>query len=180
MFSKVAVILAPLFLFSGIFYFGFGKQSYSHIKHTISELGEVGYAKSKLVSLVFFLPLGLVLMALALSSSYLVIQGLAGSLAVGYILAAFFPCDSGSPFSGTWRQQIHNLGGFVEYAGGTICLFLASEEGFQFYFLEYKTIGMIVLICTIIISIPGIAIRGLVQRIAEFLLFASLASLVWQ
>lgn len=181
MFSKIAVVLAPLFLVSGIFFFGFIKPSYSHLKHTISELGEVGYAKSRWVSLGFFLPLGLILMVVVLSSFHQrVIQGLAVSLAIGYIIAAFFPCDDGSPFSGTWRQQIHNLGGFVEYAGGTICLFLASEEGFQFYILEYKTVGIIVLVCTIIISIPGIAIRGLVQRIAEFLLFASLVNLVWQ
>ncbi|MFZ1809495.1 MAG: DUF998 domain-containing protein [Cyclobacteriaceae bacterium] len=181
MFSKTAVALAPLFLLSGILYFGFIKPSYSHLKHTISELGEVGYTKSRWVSLGFFLPLGLILMVVALSSFHqVVVQGLAASLATGYIIAAFFPCDDGSPFSGTWRQQIHNLGGFVEYAGGTICLFLASEDGFQFYFLEYKTVGMIVIVCTIIISIPGVAIRGLVQRIAEFLLFASLVNLVWQ
>lgn len=181
MYSKVAAALVSLFLFGGIFYFGLIKQSYSHIRHTISELGEVGYAKSRLVSLGFFLPVGLILITLALTSGYNnIVQGLSISLALGYIVAAIFPCDDGSPFTGTWRQLIHNLGGFIEYAGGALCLFLASEQGLKFYFLDYKTVGVIVIICTIIISIPGIAIRGLVQRIAEFLLFTSLVTLVWR
>ncbi len=178
MFSNIISILTILYLFLGVIYFGSQKKSYSHIRHTISELGEVGYINSKQISYGFFLPIGLLLALLALVVERNFTQGLAASLAAGYIIAAFFPCDDGSPFTGTSRQMVHNLGGFAEYAGGTIFLFLAAEQDANFLFLDYKISGIIVFACTVLISIPGIGIRGLVQRIAELLLFGSLLNLV--
>ena len=127
-------ILTSLYLLIGILYFGFKKSSYSHIKDTISELGEFGSKHAKMVNYGLFMPVGLLLFIIAfLNTSNSVLMGLSISLGIGYVVSAFFPCDPGSPFTGSGRQQVHNLGGFIEYAGGIIFLMRASEQELSFF-----------------------------------------------
>ncbi len=171
-------ILTSLYLLIGIIYFGFKKSSYSHIKDTISELGEFGSKHAKMVNYGLFIPVGALLFIIAiLNSSNSVLMGLSISLGIGYIVSAFFPCDPGSPFTGSGRQQVHNLGGFIEYAGGLIFLMRASEQDLSFFNVDYKLLGFVVIVCIIITSIPKNPIRGLAQRIAELILFACLIQL---
>ena len=171
-------ILTSLYLLIGVLYFGFKKSSYSHIKDTISELGEYGSKHAKMVNYGLFLPVGVLLFIIAfLNTSNSVLMGLSISLGIGYVVAAIFPCDPGSPFTGSGRQQIHNLGGFIEYAGGLIFLMRASEQELSFFNIDYKLLGIIVIVCIIITSIPKNPIRGLAQRIAELILFLSLIHL---
>ena len=171
-------ILTSIYLLIGIIYFGFKKSSYSHIKDTISELGEFGSKHAKMVNYGLFLPVGVLLFIIAfLNSSNSVLMGLSISLGIGYIVSAFFPCDPGSPFTGSGRQQVHNLGGFIEYAGGLIFLMRASEQDLSFFNVDYKLLGFVVIVCIIITSIPKNPIRGLAQRIAELILFACLVQL---
>jgi len=171
-------ILTSLYLLLGILYFGFKKPSYSHIKDTISELGQYGTKHAKLVNYGLFLPVGVLLFIIAfLNSSNNVVVGLSISLGIGYVVSAFFPCDPGSPFTGSGRQQVHNLGGFFEYAGGLLFLMRASEQELSFFNIDYKLLAFMVIVCIIITSIPKNPIRGLAQRIAELILFTCLIQL---
>ncbi len=168
-------IASGFYLLIGIFYFAAKRKSYSHFKHTISELGERGAPQAKAVNYGIFLPVGLVLFLNAILANAESIQGLSFCLAFGYTVASFFPCDPGSPWSGSGSQQIHNLGGFVEYAGGLYFINQANENVLMF--LDAKVITVILLVCIILISIPGFSLRGFAQRVAEILLFGSLTYL---
>ncbi|MGC4103593.1 DUF998 domain-containing protein [Ferruginibacter sp.] len=173
-------IIAALYLIAGYFYGSSKLKNYDHLKHTISELGETGSAYEKQVGFGLFLPAGLLfavtgLLALSDTSA----MGLAFSLATGYIVAAFFPCDAGSPSAGSWKQQLHNLGGFIEYAGCIIFIMKAGENDAMLWFIPYKVIGGIVIVCIIITSIPKNPVRGLMQKIAELLLLACLLRLLY-
>jgi len=92
-------------------------------------------------------------------------MGLSLALAAGYIISAFFPFDSGSPASGSWKQQLHN-------AGGIYFLLQAAQSGLQLLGVPFKTVGFVVVGCIVVTSIPNNPVRGLAQRIAELLLFA--------
>ena len=175
---SILSIFTFLYLITGIFYFGFKKSSYSHIKDTISELGEYGSKHANLVNYGLFMPVGVLLFIIAiLNTSNNLVMGLSISLGTGYVLAAFFPCDPGSPYTGSGRQHIHNLGGFIEYAGGLIFLMRAGEADINFFSIDYKILGGLVIVCIIITSIPKNPIRGLTQRIAELILFGCLIEL---
>ena len=170
----VISIIVSSYLLLGIIWYGAKKKFYSHIRHSISELGESGSEYSRPVNHGLFLPVGILLFLTGIHpDADLIVKGLSFSLGAGYLVAALFPCDIGSPLNGSCKQQVHNLGGFVEYAGGVIFLFRVSEEieGTNGFF---NIIGAIVVVCTIIVSIPGNSFRGLTQRIAEVLLFGSL------
>lgn len=171
-------ILATIYLSAGIMYLGHKKPHYSHIKHTISELGEKGGQNSRLASYGLFLPTGILLLVISIfCRGNEIVQGLAACISAGYILSAFFPCDAGSPLKGGLRQQIHNLAGVIEYAGGAYFLYLASEKNRELFFANYKVIAILVLVCVFVTSLPKAPVRGLTQRVAETLLFAGLIDL---
>ncbi len=167
-------LLALIYLFAALFVLGARKPGYSHLRHTISELGEIGAPQARLVAMGVFLPIGIVMLVVAWLVRAFETEtfALALCLAVGYIMAALFPCDAGSPVSGTWRQAIHNLGGAVEYIGGAFALLgIAAHAGDPF-----RTLGIVVLAAAIAISLAPLAgVRGLVQRVAELCLFGGLA-----
>jgi Protein of unknown function (DUF998) len=171
----IICIAAISFLTAGIIYFGNKINNYNHFKHTISELGETGSVFEKQVGFGLFLPVSILLAIVALlQRDSINIMGLSLVLAVGYIVAAFFPCDPGSPSSGSWKQQLHNLGGFIEYAGSIYFIMKAAEDDLYLWIIPFKTIGFIVIGCIIITSIPNNPVRGLAQRIGELLIFGCL------
>ena len=91
-------------------------------------------------------------------------------------MAAAFPCDRGSPLSGSPRQALHNIGGAVEYVGGGLALLRLSETLGQ----AFRLAGLFVLIAAVALSIPAIAsIRGLMQRLAELCLFGGLVIAIY-
>ena len=174
----VPSLIAFIYLLIGIIYFGAKKTAYSHIKDTISELGEYGSKYGKRVNYGLFLPVGLLLFIIALfNTDNTIVLGLSICLGIGYVVAAFFPCDPGSPMTGTARQQIHNLGGFIEYAGGLVFLMRASDQGLRFFSVDYKIAAYGVIACIILTSLPNNPVRGLAQRVAELILFGSLLQL---
>lgn len=154
------------------------KAGYSHRVHTISELGESGARDQRFVAFGLFLPVGLLLLAVAA----LVWRGeprsgaLALCIGIGYAGAAFFPCDPGSPRTGSWRQAMHNLAGGVEYVGGALALLsLAPRHGMLF-----QAAGVVVLGCGIMTGqLPSSTWRGALQRVAECCLFAGLVYSLW-
>lgn len=152
------------------------KPGYSHVKHTISELAECGSAHMASVSFGVFLPVAIALgiVAILLVSTSPQAAALALSIAVGYGIGAMFPCDPGSPLTGSFRQAIHNLGGATEYLGGAFSLFWISESAGP----GFRIAGFVVAASAILLSVVG-AVRGLVQRIAESCLFLALPATLW-
>lgn len=168
---------ATVALCAGLLLLAPRKPGYSHLKHTISELGETGAPQQHLVSFWLFLPIGLLMLgvALQLGPDSGPIATLALCIAVGYGVAAFFPCDPGSPLSGSVRQVLHNLGGAVEYVGGGIALARIGDALGQ----PFKIAGFIVLGATVALSVlPSTQVRGAVQRVAEACLFVGLAGAI--
>jgi hypothetical protein len=125
-----------------------------------------------------FLPVGILLCVVALlEKENIWVMGLSSALAIGYTVAAFFPCGPGSLSSGSWKQQLHNLGGFIEYAGSIYFIMKAGEQDIHLWTIAFKTIGYIVTGCIVITSFPNNRVRRLAQRIGELLIFGCL---LWQ
>lgn len=160
-----------LYLLLGIIYFGFRRPGYSHLRHTISELGEDGALHHRAVSWGLFFPVGVGLLLGAFLAHPPALRGLLLCLGIGYGVAAVFPCDIGSPSSGSAKQAVHNMGGAVEYIGGIFFLYQAqSALLFQAVVPANTQLGLLIG-CLLALSVPGFPGRGLVQRIAEVLLF---------
>ncbi|MCB2407943.1 DUF998 domain-containing protein [Hymenobacter lucidus] len=168
------ILLAALsaYLLLGIAYFGFRRSGYSQLRHTISELGEAGARHQRAVSWGVFFPVGAGLLLLATCcADTQALHGLLLCLGAGYVVAAVFPCDPGSPSSGSLRQAIHNLGGALEYVGGIYFLYQAQNGLFL-----HETIGPQAQLavlggCVVATSFPDFPLRGLAQRVAELFLF---------
>jgi Protein of unknown function (DUF998) len=177
---------------SGVVYFGHRRPGYSHVRHTISELGETGSPSSQMVSLGVFLPVGVGCLLIArwtadgsrgseLSEG---LSTLALSIAVGYIAGAIFRCDPGSPLAGSWRQGIHNLGGGIEYVGGAAGLWRIGDAlrdgAANSLGIAFGGAAAIVAVAVVLMSVPALfRWRGVVQRVAEALLFAALVTGAW-
>ena len=170
-------LLALGYLFASLSRLAPRKPGYSHWRHTISELGETGAVDQKRVAWGLFMPIGVVFLleALMLRGSVPAGSVVCLCIAVGYLVAAAFPCDAGSPVSGSARQAVHNLGGAVEYIGGAFAL-LAGAEIFG---VQVRIAGFVVLAVAVALTImPPATPRGLVQRIGEIVLFGSVAWMV--
>ncbi|NQD38591.1 DUF998 domain-containing protein [Permianibacter sp. IMCC34836] len=179
MFAIAVTMLAACYLFASLLVLAPRKAGYSHIKHSISEIGEMGAPSQRFVAFGLFLPIGLALLPVAylVQPAAAAVAMLALCIAVGYIGAAAFPCDPGSPMSGTTRQALHNLAGAVEYAGGGFALMRIAEQLGQ----PFKSAGFVVLGTAVALAvIPTDSFRGLIQRVAECCLFGGLALAIWQ
>lgn len=171
--------IAAMYLFASLIVLAPRKAGYSHIKHSISEIGEVGAPDQRFVALGLFLPVGLALLLVAalVRPASPAAAALALCIAIGYIGAAAFPCDPGSPLFGTARQAFHNLAGAVEYVGGGFALMKLAESLGQ----PFKAAGFVVLGTAVALSLlPSDSVRGIIQRIAETCLFGGLALAVWR
>lgn len=171
--TLVLSILASLFLGTGLVLLARRHKNYSHIRNTISELGEWGSPDQSLVALGFFLPIGLTtaLVGYLLYGLAPAVAGLAFCISTGYVGAAMFPCDPGSPVTGSVRQSLHNLAGAVQYIGGGFALNSMSALGTPFKLASAFVFG-----CAVALTLlPATSVRGVVQRAAEICLFGSLA-----
>lgn len=181
-----SAILASLLALLTPVVFGALQPDYSHIRDYISELGATGAPYAHWVNYAGFLPIGVltaivgVLLPSMIPKRPLTIAAsvLLFSLSIGYLGAAFVPCDAGCPAEGSFKQSIHNLSGIIEYLGMTVSLSL-----FALAFIRdsrWKTVGWlsllvaaIVLFCFGALATPELQdLRGLSQRIAEISLFA--------
>lgn len=183
MLASAAIAAACLLVPIETIYFASLRPDYTHVANTISELAETGAPRSSQVSFGFFLPVGLLvcvalLLARRNSPSKYVTMGLfaLSSLGFGYLAAAFFPCDLGAPLFGSWRTQIHNLAGFVDYAGTGIGLLIIARhfarQRQKFAAVGFLIAGALVLLCLSLLSQEAaFPIRGAIQRVAEFTQF---------
>jgi hypothetical membrane protein len=179
-FSSALVLVAALMALLDTFCFASLRPGYSHISNTISELGESG---ARLVAFGFFLPVGLLVwLALWLvhreapdrEASFILFA--LSWLGTGYAMSAIFPCDSGAPFFGSWRTQIHNVLGFIDYEGTGIGFLLAarycSRRNAGFPAVAFLIAGSLVLLCLALLSVEAtFRVRGAIQRIAEVIQF---------
>lgn len=177
MFAVSATAIAATYLFAGLIALARRTAGYSHIKHTISEIGEIGAPNQRVVAFGLFLPIGLVLLLVA----YLVRPSspaaamLAFCIAIGYLGAAAFPCDRGAPLSGSARQALHSIAGAVEYVGGGFALMMLAESFGQ----PFRIAGFVVLGTAVALSVPH-PVRGIIQRVAETCLFGGLFLAAWR
>ncbi len=167
----ILTILATVLLATAILIGAARRPEYSHRRHTISELGERGSVFERGFSLGVFLPVGLMLaiVGVVTLNTDRPAAALALCIATGYLSAAVWPCDAGSPLGGSWRQGLHNIGGAVEYLGGALALMVIAETHGPVFRFTGITVGAI----AILISFPG-PVRGALQRAAEILLFSGL------
>lgn len=160
------------------------------MRHTISELGEQGAPDARRVAWLLFAPVGLVLLAVgALALRDEAAQPLretfgllALAVGVGYLGAALFPCDPGSPLAGSPRQQLHNLFGGVEYLGGAAALFVGAQrlaDGAPLASWLQASAASITAVAVALSLQAVFPVRGLVQRVGEAALFANLVLLAW-
>jgi hypothetical protein len=178
MIASILAAAAATYLAIALAVIGSRRPSYSQARHTISELGEYGSPDQQMVAFGVFLPIGLALLlaAFVLQPRSAPSAGLALCIGIGYIVAAAFPCDPGSPSSGSTRQALHNIGGGIEYFGGAYALLRLSES----FGAPFRAAGFFVAAAAIIISVPAVGrIRGIVQRFAEACLFAALVWCTW-
>jgi hypothetical membrane protein len=167
--------IAAVYLMLASIVLGAARADFSHRRQTLSELGETGAPRARLVAWGVFLPVGLVLSWVALASFARepLVAALALSIAAGYLGAAFFPCDPGAPLRGSRRQQLHNLAGALEYLGGAlalVCLARAQRSPLQLI------AAFLVMVAMVGLALPIFArVRGALQRVAEAALFTALA-----
>jgi len=165
-------LLASITLVLSLVLVGRATPGYGHVRDTISELGARGAPHQKLVAVGVFLPVGLLLLAAAgvARTASQPVALLALAIAIGYLVAAAFPCDPGAPSGGSPRNVVHNIGGAVEYVGGAYALEgLSASLG-----SPYRIAAVAVIVALVGVSFAH-PLRGLVQRVAEAILFGGLA-----
>jgi len=181
MMAAILALLALIYLFAALQVLGRRKPGYRHIGHSISEIGETGAPDQRFVAYGLFLPIGMAmgLVAWMVAPASPATAALAAAIAIGYLGAAQFPCDPGSPLAGSFRQAMHNLLGGVQYVGGALALMRLSEV----QEVPFKAAGFILFGTVVILTFMpsgGKGVRGLVQRVGEVVLFGSLALSAWR
>lgn len=109
--------------------------AYDPTRNFISELGASGAPHSTLVNSYGFLPTGLVMSGFAVLAWIVLPRSVATALgllgiflfAIGYVGAAFFPCDAGCrPENPSFNQLMHNLTGLAGYLGAPVFMALLA------------------------------------------------------
>ena len=181
----------PLFYLVVLFGGASLKTDYSHISQYISELNAMGSAWSWQIGYFGFLPLGLLgfVLLLAVAPS----TGLTGVSRVGcwllvaepvvYVASAIFPCDIGCPVEGSLSQNIHNFVSAITLPITTLGLVLLF---FNKGIAPVRRLGWLTL-AGVFITLYSLALvpdfaewRGLLQRLAEGILYGCLWLVSWQ
>lgn len=161
-----------------VVWFARRRAGYSHVRQTISELGEAGARDEKRIAIFAFAPAGhaiwLFVAALAFSVPQLA-DGpglwLFALLGLSYVAAAMFPCDPGAPMIGSWRNNLHNTFAGIGYLGaaaGMIELGRSMEDIAALAPVAEvsRLAGQVSIFGVFALSFPS-PVRGLVQRALE-------------
>lgn len=173
-------VLGPLTVILLTVIGGANFPNYSHAAQFISELGANGAPNGRLISLAGFLPAGVLIIAFAffawrsLPRSLATTFGLLGLVlfALGYLVAAFFPCEgdcrSTEP---TLSQAIHNLFGLVGYLAAPLSLFLLGWHARRWtkatHLAVLGFIGSGLALLGLLFLSPDFRYVGVAQRILE-------------
>ncbi|WP_449467949.1 DUF998 domain-containing protein [Stenotrophomonas humi] len=167
------------------------KPDYSAMSQYISELGATGSARAVLISIGGFIPVGVLaaLLLWAMASRVPV----SGASRVGYWLllceplawigSALAPCDLGCPLEGSLSQTLHNLLGVFTYVGTTLgLLLLATAPRIKPTIrLLWVALAIIWLLLFALMGKPPLHDwRGLLQRLAEWLVYGALCIAAWR
>lgn len=166
------------------------KPGYSHVAHFISELNATGTPWATQLGLFGFLPLGLIFAAFLVAVTPIAqVHGtsrlglwLLWSQPIAFIGAALAPCDAGCPIGGSALQVAHDVLGLVTYFAGALALVLLSSAkglspGWRL-FLRFAGVAWLVLFL-VMVQPEAMLVRGLLQRIADALLAATLLIVAW-
>ena len=167
------------------------KTEYSHVSQYISELNAVGSTWSWQIGYFGFLPLSLLgLLLLLVVAPRTNLNGISRigywlliAEPVAYASSAFAPCDLGCPSTGSLSQNIHNLLAVITLPMTALGLvFLSLNDRLA----PANKVGWVVL-AAIFITLYSFALvpeaaewRGLLQRLAEGILYGSLCLVSWQ
>jgi hypothetical protein len=143
--------------------------NYNHATQFISELGALGAPNAGMINLAGFLPAGLLITTFAIlawrslprsSGTTFGMFGLA-LFALGYIAAAFFPCEPGCrPSEPSLSQALHNLLGLAGYFTAPLSLYLLGSAARKWP--NGTTLSTLGLICS------GLSLLGLLGMLSEF------------
>ena len=136
-------------------------DGYRWYQHTISELGASGTVHETAVAWHLFFPVGVLAAALAFvlpSPNHWIPWG----FAVGYLGAAWVPCDRNAPIFGSWKNQLHNGFGAAQYG-----LFAVAFSKLTAPWSQLGLALLIVFLATLYLPIVR-NIRGVLQRAVEF------------
>jgi len=183
--SLLSAIAAALAAAIVPFAFGHLKPGYSHLRHTISELGETGSPVGGVVSYFGFLSTGLLVWLFVLVSSLSIPDDarepvyLLALVGAAYVGGGIFRCDPGAPAFGSWRNTLHNILGALEYIGAAGAFVTLQRVDFWSPLSPPMTdAGGLVLICFWGVSFPH-RYRGLLQRVAETTIFLGIVLMGW-
>ena len=154
--------------------------NFSHSSQFISELGADGAPHASIINLAGFLPAGLLLSAFAffawrlLPRSRATTLGLLGLVlfALGYIAAAFFPCEPGCRSAQpSLSQTMHNLLGLAGYFTAPLSLCALGWGARRWPKAGHLSVlgfigGGLVLLSLLFFS-PEFRYVGIVQRVLE-------------
>ena len=167
------------------------KVKYSHVSQYISELNAEGSAWDWQIGYLGFLPLGLLgFLLLVVAAPRANLNGISKigcwlliAEPVAYVSSAFAPCDLSCPSTGSLSQNVHNFFAVITLPITTLGLvFLSINDRLS----PAKKVGWVVLAVTYItlytiVLIPAAAeLRGLLQRLAEGILYSCLCLVCWQ
>jgi hypothetical membrane protein len=161
--------------------FGVLWPAYSPVRDYISELGAQGAPYAAAVN-ASFLAAGVLFVTTCLALSRRQSASRTGLLLVSaigwsYVVAAFARCDAGCPAEGSATQAVHNTVGALGYLLGGIGLLrvagpLAKNHQDSAAVLA-RVAGLTALAGLIAMAAPELGdVRGLVQRVVEFGVFA--------
>lgn len=167
------------------------KPGYSAMSQYISELGATGSAHAVLISIGGFIPVGVLAACLLWAMAARV--SVSGASRVGYWLllceplawlgSALAPCDLGCTLEGSLSQALHNLLGAFTYLGTMLALLLLATTP------RIKPITRMLWIALAVIWLLLFALmgtpplhdwRGLLQRLAEWLVYGALCIAAWR
>lgn len=153
---------------------------YSHASQFISELGAHGAPHARLVNLAGFLPAGILITAFTYFAWRALPRSMAASLgmlglalfSMGYIAAAFFPCEAGCrPAQPGLAQALHNLLGLAGYCTAPFSLFALgwAARGWP-RASPLSTLGFIgggLALASLLLLSPDFRYVGVAQRVLE-------------
>ena len=168
--GTITVIVFPLLA-------GLNFPNYNHLTQFISELGARNAPNEYLVRYAGFLPAGILLCfftlfaLLTLPKSRMTTIGLLGLcyFAVGYIVAAFFPCDPGCrPAEPSLSQLIHNFVGGLGYIAGALGLIAIGTQARKWTKGSMlSSLAFLLGITALLATSFTVDYAGLTQRITE-------------
>jgi hypothetical protein len=182
--ALVLAVLSAVLAAAVPMYYGSRKSGYSHLRHTISELGEMGSPVGKSVSYIGFIAIGISLWVFLIIAAKLLpdqadVFFMLSLVGAGYIGGGIFRCDPDAPPFGSWRTTLHNLFAVLEYVGAAGAFLTLKRSEFWSPLSEVMSYaGGIVFICLAGISFPH-PFRGLIQRIAEAIIFGGAVLIGW-